>query len=373
MAVLVMLSQALLYISFAILMGNFILRLVPEQHRPAIYVPQKVLLISVLSVPILAFFPVLEITLYIAPRLGFFEALQIVLLTYTIGTAWDATLFISLILLFVITRTQQTKLLSFVGMMLTILLMLALAWSSHAAAMDKVLGVTSDMIHLIAMSVWVGILLVVGYFATNTQNWIAFLNWFTYTAIGCVATLAISGFLLMDILVDGYINAWMVDYGQGMLLKHLLVVPILLFAGASSLIARFKLSRNTDFNPLPWMRLEGLLLGILLIVTGAFTQQPPPGHNVTTEALSPIFKWFHPDVVVEAGSSIGFVVNIQSVLFLFGSLLSIIALVGSFFLKKSPPAVSFIIGCIVVLCIYFLLMTTSVIRPPGFMGGGMGH
>lgn len=374
MTVIIWISQAILYICFALLMGSFVLALVPQQYRPTIHVPKKVLVISAILVPWMAFLPVLDITLYIAPRLGFIESLKIVLTTYTIGTAWDATFLISFLLLLIIARTSlHSKWGSVLGALLTTLLMLTVAWSSHAASMDKAVGITSDVLHFLAMSIWVGILLVIGFFATNKNHWLAFLNWFSYTAIGCLATLTISGFLLMDILVSDYINAWMTNYGQGMLWKHLLLLPVVIFALANSLITRFKLSRDENFNPFPWIRLEGTLLTILLLVTAAFSQQPPPEHSITPEAVSAIFKWFHPDVVIEAGNMIGFVVNVQSVLFLFASLFSVVLLGISFFFKKIPPVVSFIIGCLFVSSVYMLLMVTTVIRPAGFMGGGMGH
>lgn len=360
----VLLSQAMLYICFALLSGTFILRIVPASLRPAIAVTQKQLVLIITLIPVAAFLPVLDITLYISPRLGFMNALSIVLTTYTVGNAWLLTLFAALFTMVLMMRTNElSKISSYVGFAMTLVLMLSIAWSSHAAAIDTATGVVSDFLHLLGASVWVGILLVVSFFSTNTDNWLAFLNWFTYTAVGSLAVVAISGFMLMDVLVDSYINAWMVDYGQGLLLKHLLLVPIFLFAFANTAASRFFLLRNKPFNPLPWVRFEALLLSAIFIVTGAFSQQNPPhGTYLTDDVVSPIFKWFHPDMTIGAGNYVGFVVNLQSVLFLFGSLLAIVALTASFFFKKIPPIVSFILGIVVVICLYSLLMVTTVIR-----------
>lgn len=364
MALFVLFSQAVLYICFALLMGSFILRLVPPHLRPDVIVSQKVLVVGTALIPLAAFLPVLDITLYISPRLGFFDALSIVLTTYTIGTAWNFTLLASIVLMLMLMRTKPSSNVSaYIGIMMTVVLIVTVAWSSHAAAIDVTTGIVSDALHLLGASVWVGILLVISVFATTTHNWLAFLNWFTYTAIGSLAIIGISGFMLMDVMVDGYINAWMVDYGQGLLVKHLLLVPILLFAFANTAVSRFFLLRNKPFRPLPWVRLEALLLSGIFIITGAFSQQNPPhGPYLTKDVISPIFKWFHPDVTIGAGNYIGFVVNIQSVLFLFGSLFAIVALAASFFFKKIPPIVSFILGIIVVVCLYALLMVTTVVR-----------
>lgn len=364
MELFVLLSQAVLYICFALLLGTFILRIIPSELRPNVVVRQKVLVVVTALIPLAAFLPVLDITLYIAPRLGFTNALSIVLTTYTVGTAWDATLLIALVFVVLLIRTTATsKVASYVGIVLTTLLIVSVAWSSHAAALNATTGIVSDTLHLVGASVWVGILLVISFFAKDTNNWLAFLNWFTYTAVGCLAIIGISGFMLMDIMVDGYINAWMIDYGQGLLIKHLLLVPIFLFAFANTAVSRFFLLRDKPFQPLPWIRFEAILLSLIFIVTSAFSQQNPPhGAYLSEELVSPIFKWFHPDVTIGAGNVIGFVVNLQSVLFLFASLFAIIALAASFFFKKIPPIVSFIVSIIAVVCIYALLMVTTVIR-----------
>ena len=194
-------SQALLYVSFALVTGSFILLLVPPSYRPALSIPNKLLTVCTLSIPIFAFFPVLNITLYIAPRLGFVEALNTVLTTYTIGSAWLATFAISVLLLVMLTITKN-KLATALSLVLTITTMLTIAWSSHAAALNITVGTISDFLHLFAVSIWVGILLTIGWFSTNTDNWLAFLKWFSLVAISCLSLTALSGVFLMDILVD---------------------------------------------------------------------------------------------------------------------------------------------------------------------------
>lgn len=344
-------------------MGSFILLLVPASYRPGFHVPNKLLLLCSLSIPIFTFLPVLNITLYIAPRLGLVESFKIVLTTYTLGTAWIMTLIVSLLLVFVLTLKKITgKLTAALSLLLICTLLLTIAWSSHAGALDPVIGTTSDFLHLFSVSIWVGILLVLGWFSTNTDNWLAFLKWFSLVAISCLSITALSGLFLMDVLVDGYIAAWPVSYGQGLLIKHLFLLPLVFFILANAFLVKFKFSRDTYFNPLRWIRIEGLTLLTIFIITAIFTQQAPPhGHFLTNDTVSPLFRLFN-DSLIDSSSQIGFVVNSTSVILFFGSIVSIVLTIVSIFIKKVPAWLSFVLGCCIVGCVYSMIMVTVVIR-----------
>ena len=357
-----MLSQALLYVCFAVLAGSFILMLVPNNLRPEIKIPKNLLLISGGTLPIFAFFPVLDITLFIAPRLGLIESFKLVLTTYTVGTAWNFTLLGSVVLVLLITMTRETEKSSFAyaGTFLTLGLMLTVAWSSHAGSIDPTMGFISHFLHLTAVSVWVGILLIIGWCAVNHQHWLPFLSWFSAVAIGCLAAAVLSGVLLMEVMVDGYINSWMVSYGQGLLIKHLFLVPLLFYALVNGVIVKYKLSKDAAFNPVPWIRVEGFILLAIFTITAAFTQQSPPHGNVSSDAISPLFNLFHGGII-EPGTTIGFVVNVYTVGFFFLSILLFSLLILSFF-KKAAILLSFLLSCFLVASIYIMLMVTVVIR-----------
>lgn len=364
MELFVIISQALIYICFSVLAGSFILLLVPAKYRPDIKIPKRLLLISTITLPIFAFVPVLDITLYIAPRLGLLESFKIVLTTYTIGAAWDFTLLVSIVLVLLIALAKSTEKgwFAFLGAVLTFGLMLTIAWSSHAAAIDPTIGIVSDFLHLMAVSVWVGILLIVGWYSINHNNWLQFLSWFSIVAFSCFAATALSGLFLMDVMVDDYINAWMVSYGQGLLLKHLFLLPLIFYALVNGLVIKYKLSKDAVFNPIPWVRVESFILLIIFIVTSIFSQQSPPhGHYLTNDAVSPLFRLFHNDMVIDASHTIGFVVNSNTVLFFFLSILSMGLIIFSFF-KKAPIIISFLFSCVLVTSIYTMLMVTVVIR-----------
>ena len=59
-------------------------------------------------------------------------------------------------------------------------------------------------------------------------------------AIGCLVATALSGVFLMDVMVDGYIDSWMVSYGQGLLIKHLFLLPVVFYALVNGFIVKYK-------------------------------------------------------------------------------------------------------------------------------------
>jgi putative copper export protein len=363
----VILSQAILYVCFSILVGTFVLQIVPLQYRPAINVPSKLLLWSATLIPVATFIPVLNIILYISPRLGFAQATKIVLSTYTVGLAWTFTLLIaSVLLLVLITSMQQSKITSKGVSALALLLLFALigmvAWSSHAGAINVVLGTISDFIHLSAVSIWAGTLLIIGWYATNTSNWDTFLTWFSVLAITCLGATAVSGFLLVDVLVDEYVNAWMVNYGQGIFLKHLFIIPLVFYAAFNGLFVKYKITKEPTYNPIRGVKIESFILITIFVLTAIFSQSSPPhGHYLTQEAISPLFKIFHNTSEITANSYLKFKPSGIAIAFVFASMAlfaaNIVALV-----KRAPVWLMFIVSTCFVLCIYSTFMLSMVIR-----------
>lgn len=364
MDILVITSQALLYICFALLMGGLILPLVSTQYRPAILIPFKLYSFSAIAIPILAFFPVLNIILYITPRLGFFESVQIVLTTYTIGNAWDITLIVSILLLFVLRllKREKTTLLYVLGIFLTAASMISVAWASHAFALSPITGIISDSLHLMAVSVWVGILLIVGWFTTNTENWIPFLKWFSLVAISCLSLTAISGLFLMDILVDNYVNSWIISYGTGLLLKHLFILPLIFYAVFNSVFVKYKMAKDPSYPARKGVRVESFILLSMFIMTAIFSQQSPPhGYTLTEEMISPIFRLFNDSPINEL-SRVGFVVKLPSVFFFFMAVLfTFLSTVLAFF-KKTPAIILFICSCVAISSILSMILAAIAIR-----------
>ena len=64
-------SEALLYLCFACLIGSFFLSLVPNPYRPDINVPKGVLMMATGGIAIFSFIPVLQLILYLYRGIGF--------------------------------------------------------------------------------------------------------------------------------------------------------------------------------------------------------------------------------------------------------------------------------------------------------------
>lgn len=360
----IVISQILLYLCFSILAGIFILLLVPSKYRPDIKIPMHTLPIFIIMIPVLTFFPVLDIALFLAPRMGkdIFESLQIVLTAYTIGIAWSFTLLVSSLLLLLITleKSIRKNISASLGLLFTFGLILTVAWTSHASSMDPVRGIIGDFIHLTAVSVWVGIILIVGWCSLNHKNWLEFLNWFSKVAIGCLVATALSGLFLMDVMVDSYTNSWIVSYGQGLLLKHLFILPLLFYALVNGLIVKFSITKDPTFNPTFWIRVEGIILFVIFTITAHFSQQPPPhGNYLTSAEVSPLFQLFHNNSI-DSGSTITLAMSLNTLCFFLLSILFIVLMVLSFF-NKASIMVSVLFSCLFVTSIYLMIMVTTVL------------
>ena len=359
MQVLVIVSQTLLYVCFSILLGSFLLGLVPSTYRPSITTTRRLLAISTLGIPLLAFIPVLQVILYLAPRLGTAESFLSVLTGFTIGKAWGWTLLLAVALLLIIGLVKETgnKVFNLTGVILTILLILTIAWSSHASSVDQLAGFIGDTVHLLAVSVWTGILGIVSWRATNTSNWRPFLTWFTPIAALCCVTVMGSGLLLMDVLMDGYMASWASPYGQGLLIKHLFIIPLLFYAGVNGIWINRKLKSDPNFNPKPWARLESVIIFIIFAITAAFSQLSPPSGGVGTEPSKLFMLVYEYDIPLDAAVQLEW--NAMGILLLLLAC-ACIGLMAMAFVKKAPRSMALLLSSALVLCLYLALMTSVV-------------
>ena len=352
-------TQALLYLCFALSLGSFILYLVPNTHRPDINVPKGALMTATGGIAIFSSIPVLQLILYLSPNIGFAQTLQSVLFTFEVGKAWIFTYILSTILfIFVIWFDYRKRALyAYIGIAFTFILILALGWASHASSYDRVWGFFNHTAHLTAVSVWVGILFVVSWFSKNHSNWLNFLKWFTPVAIVCFVSTIITGLILMAVVVEfeDYANSWMLPYGQTLLIKHLLIIPLLVYAMINSIFIKKKLISDIHFNPRPWARIESIIILLIFSATAALGQQSPPHETtVTSGGVSKLFTMFYqgqfqPEMTVQLAlnpTSISLIV--LAVLFF--------ALIIISFIKKAPAIVSFLMSVLLVLCVYLSLI-----------------
>lgn len=232
MIMITIISETLLYLCFSLLMGAFLLSLVPHSYKPEIRIPKGILMSATGGIALFSFIPVLSLILHLYHDLGFLTTFQSVLYTFEVGKVWILTFILANLLFIYIVWIDYRKrtIYALIGLAFTFLLILALGWSSHASSLDQSKGFLIHSAHFTAVSVWVGVLIVVSWFSTNQSNWLSFLRWFRPLAmIGFAATI-LTGLILMSFVVEfkEYPTSWSISYGQALLLKHLLILPLML-------------------------------------------------------------------------------------------------------------------------------------------------
>ena len=357
---LVVISNALLYPAFALLMGGLLLNLISEKYRPTIKLTSKFFVIVLISIVLLTAVPPLSLMINIANvfNISFFEAVQRVLFTFNIGQVWILTVVVTTVLMIVMQLAKkQPRVFGIIAFVLAMLLIFTVSKASHSASLQPTTGLIGHSIHFLSASIWVGILFVVGLFAKDERNWPAFLKWYTPTAVVCVLLLTGSGLFLMKGIVPEYTNSFMLSYGQLILVKHLLFLLVILYGFINGFVIKRRLKRDATFHPKKWLRLESIFLLLTFIVTALMTEQAPP-HNValTLERVEPsaIFQFFtgsvgpYSQVVVTSRSSYLMIfafVMVTSVLVIFYSAI-----------KSSRLYVPVISSFIILVSAYFLIM-----------------
>ena len=174
-------------------------------------------------------------------------------------------------------KIERKPLFAITGLVFTLVLIGLLGWSSHASALAKVPGFFVHTTHFLAVCTWVGILMVVSWFSKKPSNWLNFLKWFSPVAIICLIITAITGISLMTFHMElsDYTNISAIPYGQSLLIKHIAIIPLLAFAFINSILVRKRLTHNPSFNPLPWARLESIVILVIFSITGALGQTHP--------------------------------------------------------------------------------------------------
>ncbi|MEH7253094.1 CopD family protein, partial [Neobacillus niacini] len=294
-------SEALLYSCFSVLLGSFIICLIPKTARPEIKIPKSVLLGATLGIAVFSFLPVVKIVLYLYEDLGLAYTLKSVLTNFEVGKTWISTGLISLILFIYLIpiKLEQKPIFALTGLAFALILVATLGLSSHAASLSKLAGFLTHTAHFLAVTIWVGILMVVSWFSRNHDNWLKFLNWFSPLAVLCLVITGITGISLMNfhMNVTDYVNVTTVSYGQSLLIKHLAIIPLLVFAFVNSFLIRKRLQKDPSYNPIPWVRLESVIILVVFSITGALGQVSPPhdlSRMILAEGTSKLFSYFHP-------------------------------------------------------------------------------
>lgn len=356
-------SESLLYICFSLLMGAFIIQLIPERMKPEIRISKRLIQLSVLGVVLFSVAPVMRLVLFLYEDIGLMVAIQNVLSGFEVGKAWSFTAILAIFFFLFVSffPVLNSKVLSTISLAFTFLLILALGWASHAASLTGGSGFVFHSLHFLAVTVWIGILLIVGWGAKNQENWLSYLRWFTPVAIVCFLVIAGSGLFLMTSVIDvnEYGDAWMIPYGQSLLMKHLTIIPVLFFAFINGFWIKRKLKLQENINPIPWLKFESILLFFTFVSTAVLGQQEPP-HSIETTldgtGPSSIFAYFYPGIIDPSMHvQLGF--NTINILFFIVAIVFMWLILYSF-KKKKAAVVQFFMGMFCILSLYFGIMAS---------------
>jgi len=359
------LSETLLYLSFSIIMGSLVLSLIPSNKKPKVTIHKRWIQISILGIVLFSLFPVIRLVLFLYEDIGLTLTIQNVVSTFEVGQAWSFTLFVSIAFyLYVSLFSIFTKRIhTVVSLLFTFVLLVALGWASHSASLTEWSGFITHSLHFLVVTIWVGLLIMVSWFSVNHENWLAFLRWFTPVAMCCLLIIAITGYFLMTLVIElnNYPDSWILPYGQALLIKHLVLIPILFFAYLNGIWMKRKLQKNSAINPRKWAKAESFTLLLIFSATAVLGQQEPPhdiGAVATSNGMSNLFKLAYTESIslpIDASmdlSMLGLLFFSLAICFLFLAWISA--------MKKVSPRLAFGMSILCVISLYLGLMNSVV-------------
>lgn len=360
MNVFVPLTELITYILFSILIGHVSLQFVSPEKKPSIHTSKRLLLSCVLGIILFTFGPLLQVVAYFGGSVGVAQTLFSVLFTFEIGKAWIVIVWCS-ILLWLAIYLESSK---YIQAVLLFLMVLSIGYASHVASLSFWTGFISHTIHFLAVTLWAGILIQVSWFSKNSTNWDRFLPWFTPFAVSCMIVILISGVTVMLFVVDfkDYINAWVLPYGQMLLLKHISIIPLLAFALINSVLVR-KIRKKSGFDPRPWIKAESICLVIIFFFTGILGTLSPP-HDITLTVKSEGAANWVSNLLsspIKLPVSLDITPSLQGAVAILFGILFLIMIPLSFYKRKAPFLAVFLTICFII-STYLGLMTSIEIR-----------
>ncbi len=274
-------AKALLYVCFALLMGSFILYSVPRRNRPEIFISKKFILILIALTPLFGIGELVRLTMHLGEDFGYWLTFQNIVFSFEVGKGWLFLTGISVLLFFMVLFNDIKEDRFFAGLAVFLIagMGVSVGYASHAASLES-LGFLAHSLHFIAVITWSGVLLVSGYFSKGEGPSLSFYKWFTPLAVACLATVIGAGLWLMNYIVPEYVNSYLLDYGQALLIKHVLLFIIVIYSLINGIWLKKKLKKGmTGLALNKWIKTEGIFLFLAFVATALMTQQTPP-HDV---------------------------------------------------------------------------------------------
>ncbi|MDQ0338488.1 putative copper resistance protein D [Caldalkalibacillus uzonensis] len=364
----VIISKGIMYLCLAILMGYTLLNLIPPTRKPVIHVSRRIIGVVIPLLAAVLLIPIVSLSRYVAQETGerFWPIFQSILFSFEMGKAWLIILLLlsGLAVLYFSRLMEKYTSLRYVAFFLMLGVVFAQGWASHPSSVEGLLGFIAQSFHVLAISLWIGGLLIVAWFTPRNTEWLPFLFWFTPLAAGCVGIMIITGVTMMSFITPYLAESLILPYGQTLLIKHILIVPVLLFGLINGFLLRHRLKTNPSFAPQRWMRAEsGLALGVFA-VTAYLTEQAPPHEEIARTfqftGASPLFEWFFPQVIEP--SQLSFVFSWWTLIGLVASLIFIsILLLG---VRVKSVLLSFASAVLVAASLYVAVMLSVDIQQP---------
>lgn len=348
MMALTIISDFLLYAVVSFLAGVLVLQFVPEHRKPQITVKKPLILLAIAAIPVLSAAPAIQLAGLLVDNAGVGAAIWTAISEFQTGQSFA----FSILLAFFWFGAAAFNSSKYIQTFWFLLIVLNMGFGSHAASLDFLPGLFSHTLHVLSLSLWAGVLLLVAWFSPALTNWRSFLKWFTPFAFALMGILLVSGFavwLLFSKPAD-YAASWVLPYGQMLLLKHLSILPLLAAAFLNGFGNRAKEPSRS------LLKLETFMLGLVFLFTAAMSKLAPP-HEVNntflTEGAAPfierlIGEQYRPIVPQWIWSVNG------GLMLLIGALSMGLMIMG--FYKKVPLWLSLIFGLAFVMSVYVGLM-----------------
>lgn len=169
---------------------------------------------------------------------------------------------------------------------------LTLSLAGHPVTTNPVaLSVGLDMVHMLAVSLWVGPLLIIVYdrnmwLASDESTSAPSLRWFSRTAGFAVPVIVLTGVIQAWLMLDGFSHILDSRYGRTLIVKVCLVVVLIALGGVSRVAMRQKRSESLRQS----MGIEVLFGIIILTLTSALVAMPQKAVPEPAPLSSTIFQ-----------------------------------------------------------------------------------
>jgi copper resistance protein D len=174
--------------------------------------------------------------------------------------------------------------------LLSVVLLVSLAWISHAAATAHPLGLLGDVLHLCAAGGWIGGLVPLVIFLTRAHASFSLgetvapvLRRFSTLSLSCVSVLVVSGISNSWLLAGSIYALFTTSYGQLLLLKLTFFAILVGFGGRNRFVIKTKLLKAPSGPDLLSQIRRNVLcevcLGVAVVVIVACLGVTPPARH----------------------------------------------------------------------------------------------